>query len=335
MKLVQNRLLKYSLAGFLRMAYINFYWKFPKSLPQIRYPHIIEIELTNDCDLGCVHCHRSFMTRKVGYMEFEVFTKLVDEIVNYPVVFLRIVGQGESALHPQFREIMQYVANKPIKTEITTNGMLFDLYPYEEILSWNIDIIGVSVDGIDGNSYTKIRKGGNYNKLKKNINGFYKYRNLAIKKYPMICIRNVILPNYTPQQIEAFNATWRKSSDQITYNTLHAKIQSASPPGYNRCQDIFFYAHLNFDGSIRHCAYDFLYGENEMIGNIKKNSLQEIWSSEKLKHLRWLHQMKEFPEVCKKCHITTKKNIGYRNSRKYNTSKNNAVKVLNRVFNLT
>ena len=336
MKLVKKQLLPHLKAALLRKAYIALYWKIPKAIPAIKNPEIIEVELTNDCNMGCLHCHRTlFMTKKVGYMEFEIFKKIIDEITHYPVKFLRLVGQGEPALHPQFREMMEYVAGKSIKIELTTNGEIFEVFPFEEIVSWDIDIIGVSVDGIDEPSYNKIRKGGDYEKLKKNITGFYQFRNRVKKSYPMICVRNVILPNYTPAQLENFNFQWRNASDQVTHNTFHDKIQKSSPTGYSRCTDIFFYAHFNFDGSIRQCAYDFLYGNNEMIGNIKKDSIKNIWNSESIKNLRWRHYKKDFPEACQKCHETSKKHIGHENSRLFNSSKNGLIKVLNRVINLT
>ncbi|QHT65471.1 radical SAM protein [Rhodocytophaga rosea] len=336
MKLVKKQLFPHLKAALLRKAYVSAYWKIPGLLPDIKNPEIIEVELTNDCNMGCLHCHRTlFMKRAVGFMEFETFKKIVDEIAQYPVKFLRICGQGEPSLHPQFREIMAYASGKDIKIEITTNGEIFELFPFEEILRWDIDIIGVSVDGIDGPSYNKIRKGGDYDRLKQNITGFYEFRNRANKKYPMLCVRNVILPSYTPQQIENFNLQWGKSTDQVTHNTFHDIIQKSSTQGYNRCTDIFFYAHFNFDGSIRQCAYGFLYGSHEKIGNIKNDSIRNMWNSQTMRNLRWRHYKKDFPEVCKKCHETSKKHVGHQNSRIYNTSKNGVVKLLNRVINIT
>lgn len=336
MKLVKKQLLPNLKAAFFRKVYIFFYYKIPQALPDIKHPEIIEVELTNDCNMGCLHCHRTlFMKREVGYMKFESFKKIIDEIAEYPVAFLRIVGQGEPTLHPQFREMMEYVSGKSIKIELTTNGEIFEIFSFEEILRWDIDIIGVSIDGIDGPSYNKIRIGGDYNKLKKSLTQFYEFRNKVKRKYPMICVRNVILPNYTPRQIENFNLDWISASDQVTHNTFHDKIQSSSPTGFNRCKDIFFYAHLNFDGSIRQCAYDFLYGKNEMIGNIKNNSVANIWNSDSMKIMRWRHYKKDFPTACKKCHETSKKHLGIQNARIFNTSKSSLIKAVNKLLNLT
>jgi MoaA/NifB/PqqE/SkfB family radical SAM enzyme len=158
MKLVKKEFFPHLKAALYRKAYIFSYWKIPQLLPDIKNPDIIEIELTNDCNMGCLHCHRTlFMKREVGFMEFEVFKKIIDEVAQYPVAFVRLVGQGEPVLHPLFREMMEYVSGKKIKIELTTNGKIFELFPFEEILRWDIDIIGVSVDGIDGPTYKVLR----------------------------------------------------------------------------------------------------------------------------------------------------------------------------------
>ncbi len=173
MKIVKKNFLNHLIFYLYRRFYTSFYWKAPWLMPPIRHPGLVEIELSNECNLSCVHCHRRRLFREQGHMELSVYKKVIDEIATYPFVSLFIIGQGEPALNPQFREIMRYAAGKSIKIEITTNGTLFELYSFEEILQWDIDVIGISVDGTDKTTYQQIRKGGNYDKLKSNICDFY------------------------------------------------------------------------------------------------------------------------------------------------------------------
>lgn len=337
MKLVKKDFLKHLMYLFIRRLYIRSYWRTPWAMPAIKHPHTIEIELTNFCNMSCVHCHRSKMDRKIGYMEMSVFTKLIDEIATYPIAFLRIVGQGESALHPRFGEMMQYAAGKSIKIELATNGAVFDLYPFDEILHWDIDILGVSVDGHDKLSYQEIRKEGNFDRLSANIRNFYAFKNNANRHYPMVCVRNVIFPGNTPKQITGFKDKWQVSTDQVTFNTLQTFKNCSTPQsiGYNRCREIFFDAHIRCDGSVLLCQHQFLYGKNEIIGNIKTDSLKKIWASKRLKVMRRLHQQKNFPLACKLCHDNIKRCAAYTNSRKYNSSRSKMVSAANKVANFT
>ncbi len=337
MKLVKKRLLKHLFYLVIRRIYITYYWKSPRTMPAVNHPHVVEIELTNNCNLNCVHCHRSKMDRKPGNMDLSVFTKLIDEIATYPIAFLRIVGQGESALHPLFPDLMRYASGKSIKIELTTNGTIFDLYSIEEILQWDIDILGISVDGLDKDSYHQIRRGGNYEKLVTNIQTFYSTRNKTNKKYPLVCLRNVIFPDNTTQQLKNFKESWQDSVDMILFNTLTTCQKPVDKQYLSRCRcnELFFEAHIRYDGSVLLCQNQFLYGTNEVIGNMKISSLRQIWKSNRLKEMRMLHYKRDFPQPCKMCFSNNKNLENYTNSRLYNSSKNKIINVLNKFINLT
>lgn len=153
----------------------------------------------------------------------------------------------------------------------------------------------------------------------------------------MVVIRNVIFPDYTPQQIEVYKQLWQDTSDQITFNTLASfeKSSIARENHYKRCNELFFDAHVRYDGSVLLCQHQFLYGDNESIGNLKDNSLREIWKSERLKEMRLHHRNRDFPQTCKLCLQHIKSNDVNANSREYNSSRNKLVRVINKVINLT
>ena len=59
-------------------------------LRDTKYPPEVWIENTNCCNASCVMCPRDKLTRKLGFMPFELFTKLVDEIVTFPEPIRRL-----------------------------------------------------------------------------------------------------------------------------------------------------------------------------------------------------------------------------------------------------
>lgn len=81
------------------------------------FPHYIQLELTNDCNLKCSHCSRQrFMDKRpVEYMDFTLFRKIIDEISAHPQSFIRIGGLGEQALHPEKGKIVMYGGNISLK----------------------------------------------------------------------------------------------------------------------------------------------------------------------------------------------------------------------------
>ena len=315
MIIIKKNLFKHILYAIYRKVYIKLFWQFPYLLPAIKNPHIFGLELTNNCNLECVQCFRKKMNKELGFMDVEVFRKLVDEISTYPIAFLRIIGRGEPSLHPELKQIMEYLKEKHIKVEFCTNGVLFENYSITEILNWNIDLLDISVDGIDKESYNKIRKNGDYDRLKRNITLFYNTRNSFKKSTTKINIRNVIFTNFERNQIEEFRKKWLKISDLVIFNKLTPISNSSlSFEKQTRCRgDIFFSAYIRWDGRIAKCPHQGIYEEEEYIGDLHKEELKQIWSNPQLQVLRLLHYKQDFRSLpaCTYCfptHVPNKNN---------------------------
>jgi radical SAM protein with 4Fe4S-binding SPASM domain len=277
------------------------------------------------------------MKRPIGYMELEVFKKIIDEISKYPLVFLRIVGLGESSMNPNFSQMLQYASNKGIKIEIATNGELFERFMNKKILSWDIDILGVSVDGIDKDSYEKIRIGGRYDNLVQKIEKLYEDRNKAQRKYPLIVIRKVIMPTDKREEIQRYITAWQDISEMITFNTLF-KVDNRMNFEYKssyKCNEFYYISHIRYDGSVILCPRKYIFDQNDVIGNIKFNELRKIWQSDELKRIRVLHKKKLYPEYCKSCFMALDREKFYDNSRKYNFSNNRIQNKLNKYLKVT
>jgi MoaA/NifB/PqqE/SkfB family radical SAM enzyme len=80
----------------------------------------IAIEPTNDCNMDCWFCHRK--ERKIGYMNFSSFKRIIDQI---PIrVGLCLSYGGESILHPQFPDMVDYATKKGFKRIVVdSNGL--------------------------------------------------------------------------------------------------------------------------------------------------------------------------------------------------------------------
>jgi len=84
--------------------------------PELR---AVALELTNHCNLSCPVCHsqnpKLYPPRPKGYMKWEMFERLVDELA-YIVEFqkqkihLALSFGGESLLHPGFTDFLKHAA---------------------------------------------------------------------------------------------------------------------------------------------------------------------------------------------------------------------------------
>lgn len=76
----------------------------------------IGIGITNDCNLGCAHCYRP-----QGSL-FQLDLDEIRTICQTLDVASFNMGTGESLLHPQFPEIVEYLAGRGIKMSMASNG---------------------------------------------------------------------------------------------------------------------------------------------------------------------------------------------------------------------
>ncbi|NPV27614.1 MAG: radical SAM protein [Firmicutes bacterium] len=87
------------------------------------FPFLIDIELTNICNLRCIFCGQQAMTRPKGYMEWGLFKKIVDECSSLYETPIRMIRWGEPFLHPGIIDFCRYVKEKGLLLHITTNGL--------------------------------------------------------------------------------------------------------------------------------------------------------------------------------------------------------------------
>jgi len=251
------------------------------------------------------------MSGGIGYMELRLFRKIVDEINSYPWCSLRIVGLGEPAMHPHISEILEYLADKNIKTEFTTNGTLMMRLPSDEILSMHIDLLGISIDGFDAASYSLYRPGGDYNTLRERVVELFNMRKKMAVEFPKILIRNVVFPNTRPEQIRAFAEEWLPFADVVTFHALISKMSEPTKT-FERCEDILFTMHVAWDGSVPLCGYQLWCDHVEWLGNLRNLSLRDLWWNERRLKVLKSHKILDLAELdfCRRCfHAQRRKRI--------------------------
>jgi MoaA/NifB/PqqE/SkfB family radical SAM enzyme len=76
----------------------------------------IGIGITNDCNLGCAHCYRpQDRVYQLDLVEVRAICEAL-EVASFNM------GTGESLLHPQFPQIVEYLSERGIKMSMASNG---------------------------------------------------------------------------------------------------------------------------------------------------------------------------------------------------------------------
>ncbi len=305
----------------------NYYFKNLIKKPVVNSPPwIFNIELTNNCPMKCIMCARTYnMTRDKGFMNFNVFKKAIDELIEVNPEYvaqnerLWLHHFGESLLHPEFDKFINYASSKKIYVCLSLNPIMLTEENALKLIYSKPALIYLSLDGHDDASFFKIRGMKNaYTKSKENVLRF-----LELKKHYKSDIQIMLsMINFQEnfESIEKARSFWEKqdslngllikkfvswdgSVEQI--NSLEAidKHNNKKTKTKNQivtCNFPWRAMTILWDGDVVPCCFD--YDKKYALGNIKNNTLLEIWNSNKMVSLR-----KEFissdvnNQLCRNC----------------------------------
>lgn len=167
-----------------------------EEFPVQKYPSLLELELSNRCNLECVMCSpklSSGLAKKMGLPLLEPYDDTFKEQLKefYPhLTELRFNG-GEPFAQQIVLDICEDVAKiaPDLPISIATNGTVMNKVVRHLMDVCNLKI-NISIDSLIPERYAKIRVNGNLNKVLKNFEVFKEYctkynRNLCIMVNPM------------------------------------------------------------------------------------------------------------------------------------------------------
>ncbi len=270
------------------------------------YPQEVVIELTNHCNLACKMCPQKKMKRQKGFMDNELFRKIIDEISGKTeLVYLH--GTGESLLHKKLFEYSKYAKSKGLYTCLSTNGMLMNSDLSKQLLNCGLDFLIIAIDGGKKETYESIRIKGDFDKLVSNIKSL-----LQIKKdmgsSTNICLQMIYMDE-NKDEIQYFKNLFTKSEkqmvDQFRFKPLYKTyaLRNKSVKHKKPCFWLWNMMAITWDGTVSLCCMDF--DAYYKFGNINKNSISEIWNSEEFCSLRKKHKKINYDsmKLCETCDI--------------------------------
>lgn len=276
------------------------------------FPPMVFAEITNVCNLRCIHCPYSYISKQKSYkpchMEFDIYKKIVDEVSQYKEIIFRLVCDGEPMMHPKFLEMIIYAKQKGISPIcFNTNGTLLNKEVSLEILQNNIDVVEISLDAINKSTYEYIRKGANFEEVMSNVHKFIELRN-KLKAKTKIMVSIIDQPE-VKHQLDEFITYWTSKVDRViirTYTTIgglmsHDKMGINSSENRWPCPLLWTRIFINVNGFIKFCVEDWL--DKTVLGDIRNDTLSDIWNSRQYQILRNNHLLGRFDEVlyCKEC----------------------------------
>ena len=283
-------------------------------------PPAMGFELTNHCNLHCPECASGSgeMTRCKGFMDIALFKKIISEVGPY-LYNINLYFQGEPMMHPGF---FSFIMNSgKIRTVMSTNGHFLTTGNAEKIARSGLSKLIVSLDGLDQETYSAYRTGGNVDTVMEGLMNISDARRRY--KSSLKLEIQVLVNRFNEHQIqmlgklaEMYKASLKVKSMQITgrngfeswlpasaryrrYILKDGDYQiNSSLPG--RCARLWFNPVVTWDGKVVPCCFD--KDASYIMGDLNQESFRDIWNGTKYRLFRRLLLMDRIStEICRNC----------------------------------
>jgi MoaA/NifB/PqqE/SkfB family radical SAM enzyme len=123
-------------------------------------PTHIEIEPTTRCNATCGTCSRSSLNPQALKNDLSLATldRILTELPDIQLV--RLIGLGETFLHPDIENILKRLKAKNIKVWTITNGSLLHDDNVRRLIHQYIHEVGISIDSTRPEDFARIRPMG-------------------------------------------------------------------------------------------------------------------------------------------------------------------------------
>lgn len=280
----------------------NFHFNF-------KIPFALQIELINSCNINCICCSAPINTRKKGYMSLSLFKKIIDEASNIGIKKIKPFLHGESFLHPRFIEMVRYIKSKKnLGIIITTNGSMLDEKKSKLLFQSGLDYedeVVFSVLGYSKELHERVMQGIKHEDILTNIQTFLKLR----RKYDSnvrVLVSFSRMPENEHEEKE-FIKFWQKKVDDVQIFNVSKSFKKykdskiVTPQRNKTCSVIWKILGIYWNGDVPICITD-LNGDF-IVGNLKDQSIVEIWNGKQFSSVRNLHRKNQFKKIplCSKC----------------------------------
>ncbi|HVN44831.1 MAG TPA: radical SAM protein [Steroidobacteraceae bacterium] len=133
-------------------------------------PLYIAWQVTNECNLACLHCIEESGPGKAfrdELSEQQIFDFL-RQVVEQQVPYLSFSG-GEPTLHPLFFQMVEYVCTRNAQLKIETNAHGLTLEKCARLKSLGVKAVQVSLDGASRDTFNRMRVRGDFDRALEGI----------------------------------------------------------------------------------------------------------------------------------------------------------------------
>lgn len=299
---------------------VQFMYHWMRGSTELPYPPLkLHLEPTSVCNLRCPMCPQAIDAVKgdTGYIDTDLYRKIVDEAARFTLE-INMFFRGEPLLHRKLSELLRYGSTKRVRMHVNTNATMLREREARMLVEDGATKVTISFDGPDKATYEKMRKGAKYEVTLENVRNFL----TLVKEYrengrpTPYTVMQVILPYDANQSGPTLPAHMRDllaglpvdEWDPIWPHGWAGVMQEnetvdAQPYGenYHPCNWLWKSLAIYWDGRVASCCADF--SADQVIGDLREQSLMEIWNGPQMVALRKLQVEGRYQEapLCSGC----------------------------------
>jgi MoaA/NifB/PqqE/SkfB family radical SAM enzyme len=283
------------------------------------FPSQIIADITEVCNLACIHCAHSDFEKSPLYqgshLEVELNHKMVDEVKMYGqgiTQYIRYSSSGEPLLHPQVFEMLEYATKySGTLVSLTTNGTLLTAKRTEKLLEFGVDVIDISIDAFSPEVYAVVRRKGDLHTTRANV------LNLIKQSKDAGCHTKVVVTFIEQLQnlheAKDFERFWKEAgADYVIIRRLHSNagfsqemarrmhennLQLSRRPCLYPWERII----LNPRGWLSFCPADWTHGGSMV--DYRSTTIRDTWQGDFYQRLRTAHLTNDYSQFpfCGQC----------------------------------
>ncbi len=313
-------------------------------VPVCSSPMDVEIHLTHNCNLKCLHCFQSseLNSNKTKLLSTDDWERIFSQMEEANVLSIIISG-GEPFMYPNANEILRELATKRLSIAILSNGLMVNSKNIDIFTNKNVSIT-ISLDGNNESTHEYLRGKNTFAPTmrsirlladmkahmaiahtlhKQNFKFFEIFVNFLISEGIEALSVNFVEPEGRAALNKNLILSYKEESDMrkkiteicekysdkimIDFSSFSEKSQIS---GFGDGNKIFCSAGtkrlaISSDGSVYPCLYAFNIDALK-VGDLKKESLMDIWTAHTdiWKQIRGGINISDI-ETCKSCHLNT------------------------------
>ena len=259
------------------------------------YPFLVDIETNRHCNAQCLYCPQSESRKKKGVMSQDIFNNIIHQIKPYDIEWVAFTHYNEPLLDPFFTERVIQLRENNLKLYFTTNATL--LSPQVIDLLEPNDLVGVifNLPSMEPEEWSYFMQLPTH-LFEHTVHQMEMFIQKFSDKIELLSIFiNGTTKNQDPRRqnidehfsqfgnVEVVNQNSHNRAGSISnkYTNSYSHINQSHFYG---CERIAGHLHVSWEGKCFLCCQD--YYQSITLGDLQKNSIKDIMSSNEVKRLR-------------------------------------------------